>query len=87
MVGGDFFTQIPRVVRGVLLTKQQILRLPRIIAGTLSICTLQQGNNMSISEITERVSHLGSAWEQFKQVNDNRLREIERKGSADGLYT
>ncbi len=42
---------------------------------------------MSISEITERVSHLGSAWEQFKQVNDNRLREIERKGSADGLYT
>lgn len=41
---------------------------------------------MSISDITERVSHLGNAWEQFKQVNDNRLREIERKGSADGLY-
>ncbi len=41
---------------------------------------------MSISEITERVSHLGNAWEEFKRVNDNRLREIEQKGSADGLY-
>ena len=41
---------------------------------------------MSISEITERVSHLGHAWEEFKNVNDNRLKEIERKGSADGLY-
>lgn len=42
---------------------------------------------MTMSDITERVSHLGHAWEQFKQVNDARLREIERKGSADGLYT
>lgn len=41
---------------------------------------------MSISEITDRVSSLGNAWEQFKQVNDARLREIERKGSADGMY-
>lgn len=41
---------------------------------------------MSISEITDRVHTLGNAWEQFKQVNDARLREIERKGSADGLY-
>lgn len=41
---------------------------------------------MSISDITERVSHLGHAWEEFKHVNDARLREIERKGSADGLY-
>ncbi len=41
---------------------------------------------MSISEITERVTNLGSAWEQFKQVNDMRLREIERKGNADVLY-
>ncbi len=41
---------------------------------------------MSIHEITERVSSLGSAWEQFKQVNDARLREIERKGHADPLY-
>ncbi|MFW0776999.1 MAG: phage major capsid protein [Rickettsiales bacterium] len=42
---------------------------------------------MSISEITERVSTLGHAWEQFKQVNDARLNEIERKGSADPLYS
>ena len=42
---------------------------------------------MSISEITERVSHLGHAWEEFKHVNDARLREIERKGNADSLYT
>lgn len=41
---------------------------------------------MSISEITDRVHTLGNAWEQFKQVNDARLNEIERKGSADGLY-
>lgn len=41
---------------------------------------------MSITEITERVSALGHAWEQFKQVNDSRLREIERKGNADPLY-
>lgn len=41
---------------------------------------------MSISEITDRVTNLGHAWEQFKQVNDARLREIERKGYADPLY-
>ena len=41
---------------------------------------------MSIHEITERVSSLGHAWEQFKQVNDARLRDIERKGHADPLY-
>ena len=41
---------------------------------------------MSITEITDRVSALGHAWEQFKQVNDARLNEIERKGNADPLY-
>lgn len=41
---------------------------------------------MSISDITERVSQMGRAWEEFKHVNENRLREIEHKGSADGLY-
>lgn len=41
---------------------------------------------MSINEITDRVNTLGNAWEQFKQVNDARLSEIERKGVADGLY-
>ncbi len=41
---------------------------------------------MSISEIADRVSALGNAWEQFKSVNDARLREIERKGNSDPLY-
>lgn len=41
---------------------------------------------MSISDITERVSHMSRAWEEFKSVNDRRLSEIERKGAADGLY-
>lgn len=41
---------------------------------------------MSISEVTDRVHALGSAWEQFKQVNDARLKDIERKGNADPLY-
>lgn len=41
---------------------------------------------MSELSVTERVHALGNAWEQFKQVNDARLREIERKGSADPLY-
>ena len=41
---------------------------------------------MSLTEITDRVHQLGSAWEQFKQVNDARLRDIEKKGQADPLY-
>ncbi len=41
---------------------------------------------MSISEITDRVASLGNAWEQFKQINDARLTEIERKGNSDPLY-
>jgi HK97 family phage major capsid protein len=41
---------------------------------------------MSIQEVTERVHSLGNAWEQFKQVNDARLRDVERKGYADPLY-
>lgn len=42
---------------------------------------------MTIQEMTDRVHSLGNAWEQFKQVNDARLNELERKGSADPLYT
>ena len=41
---------------------------------------------MSIKEITNKVNSLGNAWENFKQVNDARLREVERKGNADPLY-
>ena len=40
---------------------------------------------MTMTEIASRVNALGSAWEQFKSVNDRRLNEIERKGSADPL--
>ena len=42
---------------------------------------------MSISRITKRVEQLGSTWEQFKAVNDRRIAEIEKKGSADPLTT
>ena len=41
---------------------------------------------MTIQEATERLHTLGNAWEQFKQVNDSRLKELERKGYADPLY-
>lgn len=41
---------------------------------------------MSLSDLTDRMHQLGNAWEQFKHVNDARLREIERKGHADPLY-
>jgi HK97 family phage major capsid protein len=41
---------------------------------------------MSLTHITEQVNQLGTAWEQFKQVNNQRLNEIERKGNADPLY-
>lgn len=41
---------------------------------------------MTIRELTDRVNSIGNAWEQFKQVNDARLRDLERKGHADPLY-
>ncbi len=41
---------------------------------------------MTIQEATERLHSLGNAWEQFKHVNDSRLKELERKGYADPLY-
>jgi HK97 family phage major capsid protein len=40
---------------------------------------------MTISTITRKVDGLGHAWEEFKKLNDRRLAEIERKGSADSL--
>lgn len=40
---------------------------------------------MSIMEVKARVDQLGTAWEQFKQVNDRRLNEVEKKGAADPL--
>ncbi len=41
---------------------------------------------MTVSELTDRVHAIGNAWEQFKQVNDARLGDLERKGHADPLY-
>jgi HK97 family phage major capsid protein len=38
------------------------------------------------TESTEHLSGLGTTWEQYKQVNDARLDEINRKGYADPLY-
>lgn len=36
-------------------------------------------------EIKEKVDSLAKAWEEFKATNDARLKEIEKKGSADAL--
>lgn len=41
---------------------------------------------ITIQEVTEGMYALGNAWEQFKQVNETRLSEIERKGHADPLH-
>lgn len=41
----------------------------------------------TLNRLTKQVDTLGSAWEQFKNVNDRRLSEIEKKGHADALTT
>ncbi|QOD38867.1 phage major capsid protein [Candidatus Wolbachia massiliensis] len=38
---------------------------------------------MSLTDITYRINELASSWEQFKLINDRRLKEIENKGHAD----
>lgn len=40
---------------------------------------------MSLSQINDRLNQLGSSWEHFKKVNDERLKQIEQKGYADPL--
>lgn len=35
--------------------------------------------------MNDKLEQIGNAWEHFKQVNDERLRQIEKKGCADGL--
>lgn len=42
---------------------------------------------MSLEEIAAQVGSMANAWENFKQVNDARLKEIEKKGAADPLLT
>jgi HK97 family phage major capsid protein len=38
-------------------------------------------------ELKTIVNELGSAFEEFKKANDERVKQIEEKGSADGLLT
>ena len=41
---------------------------------------------MTLQEVTEKVNAIGTAWEQFKHVNDALEKEVKSKGSADPLY-
>lgn len=41
----------------------------------------------TLEEINGKVDAIGTAWEQFKQKNDERLNEISKKGAADPLLT
>ncbi|WP_353281750.1 phage major capsid protein [Wolbachia endosymbiont (group A) of Aleiodes leptofemur] len=38
---------------------------------------------MSLTDIAHRINELASSWEQFKLINDRKLKEIESKGRAD----
>ncbi|MFC1659742.1 phage major capsid protein [Pseudomonadota bacterium] len=40
---------------------------------------------MNISEMSDRIDQLGKAWEHFKKINDERIAQIEKKGSSDPL--
>ena len=40
---------------------------------------------MNLSELNEKLNQLGNSWEHFKKVNNERLRQIEKKGSSDVL--
>lgn len=40
---------------------------------------------MQLNELSSKVDQIASAWESFKDINERRLTEIERKGAADPL--
>lgn len=40
---------------------------------------------MQISEIKDRLNKLSGAWEEFKSTNEQRLKQIEQKGSVDTI--
>ncbi|MBQ4875175.1 MAG: phage major capsid protein [Rickettsiaceae bacterium H1] len=40
---------------------------------------------MHLTEITKTVNQLANAWEEFKIVNDRRLKDLEKKGSSHSL--
>ncbi len=42
---------------------------------------------MTLSHLTDKINNLSSSWETFKSLNEQRLKDIERKGFADPLLT
>ena len=40
-------------------------------------------NNITNNEIATKVNKVGNSWGQFKSINNRRIEEIEKKGSAD----
>ena len=39
---------------------------------------------MNLTEISDRIDEIGNAWEHFKSVNDEKLKQIEKKGVKKG---
>ena len=42
-------------------------------------------SNITNNDIATKANKIGSTWEQFKSINDRRINEIEKKGSADSV--
>lgn len=40
---------------------------------------------MNLTNLNEKLNQLGNSWEHFKRVNNERLSQIEKKGSSDPL--
>jgi len=40
---------------------------------------------MNLSDLNDKLNQLGNSWDHFKKVNDERLSQIEKKGSSDPL--
>ena len=40
---------------------------------------------MQISQLANKVENLSRTWESFKSVNDEKLKQIEKKGGVDPL--
>lgn len=45
----------------------------------------QPGSDPGIAEVKKAVDELGTSWEEYQRANDERLKQIEEKGSADPL--
>ncbi len=46
---------------------------------------MPDGSNLDLTEVKEAVDEIGQAWKEFQTTNDERLKQIEEKGSADPL--